>query len=79
MPQRIPARVVSGLAIFPEGSYGHAWTELWLGRWVAVDPTFGHFPASASLLRLAIGGTSRPIDLVFLAGSARFLPIRTPR
>jgi len=75
----IPSRVVSGLALLPDGSYGHAWTELWAGRWVAADPTFGHVPASASLLRLAVGSRSRPIDLVLLAGSARFLPIRAPR
>lgn len=77
--QRIPARVVTGLAVFPEGSYGHAWTELWVGRWIAADPTFGHFPASASLLRLTIGSSSRPISQVFFTGSARFLPIRAPR
>lgn len=76
--RRIPARVVSGLAVFPDGSYGHAWTELWLGGWVAADPTFGHFPASASLLRLTIGSASRPLTQVFIAGSAQFLPIRAP-
>ena len=76
---RIPARVVTGLALLPDGSYGHAWVELWGGRWVSADPTFGQVPASASLLRLVIGGRSRPIDLVPLAGSARFLPTRNPR
>ena len=76
---QIPARVVSGLALLPEGSYGHAWTELWAGRWVAADPTFGHYPASASLVRLTTGSSSRPITQVFFTGSARFLPIRTPR
>jgi len=75
----IPSRVVSGLALLPDGSYGHAWAELWAGRWISADPSFGQVPASASLLRLAVGGRSRPIDLVLLAGSARFLPIRTPR
>jgi transglutaminase-like putative cysteine protease len=75
----IPSRVVSGLALLPDGNYGHAWAELWAGRWISADPTFGQVPASASLLRLAVGGRSRPIDLVLLAGSARFLPIRTPR
>jgi transglutaminase-like putative cysteine protease len=75
----IPARVVSGIALFPDGTYGHVWAELWTGRWTAADPSFGHFPASASLLRLGVGTTSRPIDLLFLAGSARFLPIRGPR
>jgi transglutaminase-like putative cysteine protease len=75
----IPSQVVSGLALLPDGSYGHTWTELWAGRWVAADPTFGQVPASASLLRLTVGGRSRPIDLVLLAGSAHFLPIRAPR
>ena len=75
----IPSRVVSGLAVLPDESYGHAWTELWAGRWVSADPTFGQVPASASLVRLAVGARSRPIDLVLLAGSARFLPIRAPR
>lgn len=74
----IPARVVTGLAILPKGSFGHAWTELWIGGWAAADPTYGHFPASASLLRLAVGERSNPMDLLPLAASARFLPIRRP-
>jgi transglutaminase-like putative cysteine protease len=74
----IPARVVSGLAVMPNGSFGHTWTELWIGGWVAADPTYGHFPASASLVRLAVGERSNPADLLPLAGSARFLPIRRP-
>jgi hypothetical protein len=75
----LPARVVSGLAVLPEGSFGHVWCEVWLGRWVAVDPTFGHFPASASLVRLALGGGDWALELVPIAGSARFLPIRDGR
>src|SRR5436309_484574 len=70
-----PARVVSGLAVMPEGSFGHSWTEVWLGRWVAADPTFGQFPASATLIRLTIAGRSRPVDLLPVGGSARFLPV----
>jgi transglutaminase-like putative cysteine protease len=70
-----PARVVSGLAVLPEGDFGHSWTEVWLGRWVAADPTFGQFPASAALIRLTIAGRSRPVDLLPVGGSARFLPI----
>jgi transglutaminase-like putative cysteine protease len=72
----LPARVVSGLAIMPEGSFGHSWTEIWLGRWVAADPTFGHFPASTSLIRLWVAGRSRPLDLLPLGGGAQFLPVR---
>jgi transglutaminase-like putative cysteine protease len=71
----IPARVVSGVAVLPQGIFAHSWTEVWLGRWVAADPTFGQFPASASLIRLAMGVRSRPPDLLPVAASARFLPL----
>ncbi len=74
----IPARVVTGLAVLPQGSFGHAWTELWMDGWAAADPTYGHFPASASLLRLRVGERSHVIDLLTVAASARFLPIRRP-
>ncbi|HEU5219142.1 MAG TPA: transglutaminase-like domain-containing protein [Gemmatimonadales bacterium] len=74
----IPARVVTGVAVLPKGTFGHAWTELWIGGWVAADPTYGHYPASASLVRLAVGQRSNPLDLLPLAASARFLPIRRP-
>lgn len=71
----IPARVATGVAALPEGVYAHAWTELWAGRWVAADPTFGHYPASPSLVRFATGRRSHPIDLIPLVASARFLPL----
>lgn len=73
----IPARVVSGLAVLPQGVYAHSWTELWLGRWLAADPSYGHFPASASLIRVAVGERSRAVNLLPLVGSARILPIRS--
>jgi hypothetical protein len=75
----IPARAVSGIAVLPEGSFAHSWTELWQGRWIAADPTFGQLPASASLVRFSIGERSRPVDLLPLVASARFLPLRSPR
>jgi hypothetical protein len=75
----IPARVVTGVAVLPEGIFAHSWTELWLGRWIAADPTFGQMPASASLVRLSIGESSRPVDLLPLVASARFLPLRSAR
>ncbi|NOT10127.1 MAG: transglutaminase domain-containing protein [Gemmatimonadales bacterium] len=75
----ISARLVSGLWVGPQGRSAHAWTELWVGRWVAADPTYGHYPASASLVRLLIGSASRPVDLLPVAGSARFLPLPSPR
>ncbi|HYE75802.1 MAG TPA: transglutaminase domain-containing protein, partial [Blastocatellia bacterium] len=39
--QGLPARVVTGAA-YGDGSFGgHAWVEVYLGKWVEVDPTWG--------------------------------------
>jgi len=37
----IPAREVAGVTAIEggEGLYYHAWPEVWVGRWLAVDPT----------------------------------------
>jgi transglutaminase-like putative cysteine protease len=65
----IPARVAAGLAWLDGKFYYHAWPEVWLERWVAVDPTFGQFPADASHLRFTIGGLGRQAELLRLMGA----------
>lgn len=52
----IPARRVHGLAAAGEDAlYWHEWAEVWLdGAWIAVDPTFGQFPADATHLSLGV-------------------------
>lgn len=67
----VPARVATGLAFLDGKFYYHAWPEIWLERWVAVDPTFGQFPADASHLRFIIGGLGRQAELLRLVGSLR--------
>ena len=47
----LPARIAAGLAYVDGKFYYHAWPEVLLGDWVAVDPTFGQFPADAAHLR----------------------------
>jgi tetratricopeptide (TPR) repeat protein len=37
----LPARIVSGLAYGGASFGGHAWVEVWVGRWVELDPTWG--------------------------------------
>jgi hypothetical protein len=65
----IPARAAAGLAFVNGRFFYHAWPEVWLGRWVAVDPTFGQFPADAAHLRFTIGGLARQAMLVQLIGT----------
>lgn len=71
----IPARVANGLAIDSSAALAHSWAELWVAGWHAADPTYGHYPASTSLVRITTDRRSRPLELFPLVASARFLPI----
>jgi len=64
----LPARTVAGLIYLNGRFYYHAWPEVYLGDWVAVDPTFDQFPADAAHLRFAVGGLARQVELVPLLG-----------
>lgn len=64
----LPARTVSGLIYLNERFYYHAWAEVYLADWIAVDPTFDQFPADAARLRIATGGLARQAELVPLIG-----------
>jgi hypothetical protein len=64
----LPARTGAGLVYLRGHFYYHAWPEVWLGQWVAVDPTFDQFPADASHLRFVIGGLARQVELLRLIG-----------
>ncbi|HKJ93729.1 MAG TPA: transglutaminase-like domain-containing protein [Longimicrobiales bacterium] len=67
----LPARTAVGLVYIRGRFYYHAWPEVWLGRWIAVDPTLGQFPADASHLRFINGGLARQVELIRLIGRLR--------
>jgi len=67
----VPARIAVGLVYVRGGFYYHAWPEVFVGKWVAVDPTFGQFPADASHLRFVYGGLGRQAELLRLMGTLR--------
>ena len=64
----LPARTVSGLIYLNGRFYYHAWPEVYLADWVAVDPMFDQYPADAAHLRFAIGGLARQVELFPLVG-----------
>ena len=64
----IPTRTAAGLMHANGRFYYHAWPEVYLHGWVAVDPTWGQFPADAAHLRFTIGGLARQIELLRLIG-----------
>jgi len=67
----LPARIAAGLAFVDGKFFYHAWPEILLDDWVAVDPTFGQFPADAAHLRFVIGGVARQTELLRLMGNLK--------
>ena len=64
----MPARTVAGLIYLNGRFYYHAWAEVYLSDWVAVDPAFDQLPADAAHVPIAVGGLARQIELVPLVG-----------
>jgi hypothetical protein len=65
----LPARTAVGLVFVNGAFFYHAWPEVWLGEWVAVDPTFGQYPADASHIRFVTGGLAQQVEIVRLIGN----------
>lgn len=67
----LPARSVAGLLYLDGRFYYHAWPEVYLGGWVAVDPAADQFPADAAHVGLVVGGLARQAELIRLTGGLR--------
>ena len=87
IPARIAAGVVysdrvpgtAGLGAF----YYHAWPEIRLAPgepWIALDPTFGQFPADATHVKLVEGDLDRQIEIMAYMGRLGFKvePVPSP-
>lgn len=64
----IPARVVAGVVYLDGAFYYHAWAEVWLGQWVAVDPALNQFPADATHIKFVDGGPEQHLALLKVIG-----------
>ena len=66
----IPAREVAGVVAIErgEGLYYHAWPEVWVGQWVALDPTLGQDIADGTHIKFAEGGADQVFRIVALFG-----------
>jgi transglutaminase-like putative cysteine protease len=67
----IPTRMAAGIVYMETGFYYHAWPEVWVGRWMPVDPTFNQFPADATHIRFATGNLDRQSDIIRLVGKLK--------
>ena len=64
----LPALMNAGVVYLDGQFYYHAWPSVWLGQWVAVDPTFGQFPADATHISFVRGGLERYVELMKVIG-----------
>ncbi len=69
----IPARAVGGVVYSPdgEGFYFHQWADVFLGKWIAVDPIFHQIPADSTHIKLIEGNLSEHGILVNVFGNLK--------
>ena len=67
----IPARIAVGLGYLNGAFFYHAWPEVYLDRWLPVDPTLNQFPADATHLRVARGGLEKQTMVLPLIGQLK--------
>jgi hypothetical protein len=64
----IPARVCAGIVYLNGSFYYHAWDEIYLGKWISIDPTMNQFPADVTHVTFVQGGIEQQIALLKIVG-----------
>jgi hypothetical protein len=55
--------------VYLDGSfYYHAWVEIYLGKWIAVDPTMNQLPADATHIKFVEGELDKQLLLLSIVG-----------
>lgn len=67
----IPAKTVVGLVYLRGAFYYHAWSEVWLGKWISVDSVLDQFPADVTHVKFIEGEIDRQLDMLKLIGNLR--------
>jgi len=65
---QIPARICTGIVYVNEGFFYHAWSEIFLGRWVTIDPTLRQFPADVTHIKFFEGELEDQLGVLSLVG-----------
>jgi hypothetical protein len=64
----IPTKTVSGTIYLDGRFYYHAWNEVYVGEWIAVDPTFGQVPADATHIKFVSGDLTKGSVIINAVG-----------
>lgn len=64
----IPTKTVLGIMYYDGSFYYHAWNEVYVGKWVAIDSTYGQFPADATHIKLIEGNLAKSAEILKVVG-----------
>ncbi len=67
----IPAKISVGLVYLGGAFYYHAWAQVYLGKWIPVDPTFDEFPANPAHIQLNEGGLKKQAMVLNIVGKIK--------
>ena len=67
----IPTRVAVGLVYLRGYFFYHAWPEVFVERWISLDPTLGEEIANATHVKLAEGGIEAQTAIMRLIGNIK--------
>ncbi len=67
----IPSRIAIGLVYYKGYFYYHAWPEVFVGEWMAMDPTLGQLRADATHIKLLEGELDQQAKLMQAIGKIR--------
>jgi hypothetical protein len=67
----IPAKTVVGLVYLRGAFYYHAWSEVWVGDWVSLDPVLNQFPADVTHVKFLEGDIDRQVEILRLIGNVK--------
>ncbi len=69
----IPSRICAGLVYHRDAFYYHFWPEVYVGKWISMEPTLGQVQADATHIQLAGGKLESESALEFGEGVLRTL------
>ncbi len=64
----IPSKLCAGIVYMQGSFYYHAWSEVFVGRWISVDPTFDQLPVDATHICFIEGDLEKQLEIIKLIG-----------
>lgn len=73
---RIPTRIITGIVLSDNNFYYHEWAEVYVGKWVSIDPTMNQFPSDATHIGFVEGGLDKQVEMMKVIGHLKIEILR---